>query len=268
MPCIMIQGTMSGAGKSTLVTALCRILSDMKYDVVPFKSQNMSSFTHDKLKISRAQATQAQAARCEVTPEINPILLVPYNETSSEVFEMGRSRGTMDTWTYYKYAENEGIRAAATALSNLRQNHDVVILEGAGSPAEINIPFDMANMMMAKMADASVIITADIERGGCFAQMVGTISLLPREHSQRVEGFVINKFRGDASILYTGIQHVRRVTNIDTIGVIPYTDVQLPPEDSLDYHNTTIPTEQAIASISDIIKENINVQHILDCISS
>lgn len=264
----MIQGTMSGVGKSTLVAALCRILSDMGYDVVPFKSQNMSSFTHDTLKISRAQAIQAQAARCAVTPEINPILLVPYDETSSEIFQVGQSRGIMDTFTYYKYAETEGVRVATNALNNLQQNHDVVILEGAGSPAEINIPFDMANMMMAKIANAPVIIVADIERGGCFAQMVGTISLLPKHHARRVAGFIINKFRGDASILHTGIQHVKRVTNIDTMGIIPYTDVQLPSEDSLDYHNTTIPTEIAITSISETVKGNINMQYILDCISS
>lgn len=263
----MIQGTMSGAGKSTLVTALCRILSDMNYDVAPFKSQNMSSFTYDTLKMSRAQAIQAQAARCAVTPEINPILLVPYDETSSEVFQMGESRGVMDTHTYYKYAEAEGIRAATAAFKSLQQRHDVIILEGAGSPAEINIPFDMANMTMADIANASVIITADIERGGCFAQMIGTASLLPKHHAKMVAGFIINKFRGDVSMLDAGIQHVKRVTNIDTIGVIPYTDVQLPSEDSLDYHDTTVSTEQAIKSISKTIKDNINMQCILDYIA-
>lgn len=263
----MIQGTMSGAGKSTLVTALCRILSNMKYDVVPFKSQNMSSFTHDKFKISRAQAIQAQAARCAVTPEINPILLVPYDETSSEVFQLGQSQGMMDTYTYYQYAETEGVRAATIALNNLQQNHDVVVLEGAGSPAEINIPFDIANMTMAETADAPVIIVADIERGGCFAQMVGTMSLLPKHHAQRVTGFIINKFRGDANILHTGIRHVTKTTGIDTLGIIPYTDVQLPSEDSLDYHDTFISTEEAIESISETVKDNINMQRILEHIS-
>lgn len=258
---------MSGAGKSTLVTALCRILSDMNYDVAPFKSQNMSSFTHDTLKMSRAQAIQAQAARCAAISEINPILLVPYNETSSEVFQMGESRGVMDTHAYYRYAETEGMRTAEAAFKSLQQRHDIIVLEGAGSPAEINIPFDMANMAMAEMANASVIIAADIERGGCFAQMMGTVSLLPKRHAEMVAGFIINKFRGDVSILDAGIQHIKRVTNIDTIGVIPYTDVQLPSEDSLDYRDTTVSTEQAIKAISKTVKDNINMQYILDHIS-
>ena len=264
----MVQGTMSGAGKSTLVAALCRILSDMKYDVAPFKSQNMSSFSHDTLKISKAQAIQAQAARCAVTPEINPVLLVPYNDTSSEVFAMGNSQGIMDTQTYYKYAAGPGIRLAKDALDTLQKRHDIIVLEGAGSPAEINVPFDMANMAMAEMANASVIIIADIERGGCFAQMAGTVSLLPKRHSDMIVGFVINKFRGDASILNAGIQHIKETTGIDTIGIIPYTDVRLPSEDSLDYHDTTMSTEQSITFISDIIKGNINMRYILDCISS
>ena len=259
----MIQGTMSGAGKSTLVAALCRILSDMGHDVAPFKSQNMSSFTHDAMMVSRAQAVQAQAARCPVSLEINPVLLVPRSDDSSEVFVMGESRGVMDTAEYYRFAEREAMRAATGALERLRRGHEIIVIEGAGSPAEINVPYDMANMRVAEAAGAPVVIVADIERGGCFAQMAGTMALLPKEHSRRVAGFVINKFRGDASILEGGIERIRRLTGKDTLGVIPYMRSRLPSEDSLDYHATAESAEQSIRTISETVKSSMDIEAIL-----
>ncbi|MCE2508906.1 MAG: cobyric acid synthase [Nitrosopumilaceae archaeon] len=232
MPCIMVQGTMSGAGKSTLVTALCRILSDRGYDVAPFKSQNMSGYVSGG--ISRAQAVQAAAARLPPSGHMNPVLLVPRSDHTSEIFERGVSQGVMDTTAYYRYAAGRGIGAALESLELLRRTHRVVVLEGAGSPAEINVPFDMANMRMAEAASAPVIIVSDIERGGCFAQMAGTMSLLEPRHRQMVRGFIINKFRGDPSILGPGTARILETTGKPVLGVIPYTRTRLPPEDSLD----------------------------------
>ena len=232
MPCIMVQGTMSGAGKSTLVTALCRILSDRGYDVAPFKSQNMSGYVSGG--ISRAQAVQAAAARLPPSRHMNPILLVPRSDHTSEVFERGVSQGVMDTQTYYRYAAGRGVGAALESLESLRRTHNVVVLEGAGSPAEINVPFDMANMRMAEAASAPVLIVSDIERGGCFAQMAGTMSLLEPRHQKMVRGFIINKFRGDPSILGPGTARILETTGRPVLGVIPYARTRLPPEDSLD----------------------------------
>ena len=232
MPCIMVQGTTSGAGKSTLVTALCRILSDMGYNVAPFKSQNMSGYAAGGM--SRAQVVQAAAARVPPRPYMNPILLVPRTDRSSEIFELGSSRGVMDTTRYYAYAKARGVGVALESLAELRQRHHVVVLEGAGSPAEINVPFDMANMLMAEAASAPVLIAADIDRGGCFAQMVGTMSLLARRHQNMVGGFVINKFRGDPGILKPGAARVMDMTGKPILGVVPYIRTGLPPEDSLD----------------------------------
>lgn len=240
----MVQGTMSGAGKSTLVTALCRILSDKGYDVAPFKSQNMSRYMAGG--ISRAQAVQAAAARLSPTYDMNPILLVPRTDDSSEVFERGASRGVMDTTRYYAYAASKGIDVALESLKELRRQHDVIVLEGAGSPAEINVPFDMVNMRMAEAASAPVIITADIERGGCFAQMVGTVSLMEPRHQKMVRGFIINKFRGDPSILEPGVARILDTTGKPVLGTIPYMRTRLPPEDSLDEDDTDVNLEDSI----------------------
>ena len=248
MPCIMVQGTMSGAGKSTLVTALCRILSDRGYDVAPFKSQNMSGYVSGG--ISRAQAVQAAAARLPPSRHMNPVLLVPRSDHTSEVFERGVSQGVMDTQTYYGYAAGRGVGAALESLESLRRTHNVVVLEGAGSPAEINVPFDMANMRMAEAASAPVIIVSDIERGGCFAQMAGTMSLLEPRHQKMVRGFIINKFRGDPSILGPGTTRILETTGKPVLGVVPYTRTQLPPEDSLDEGGADAPLEGAAGQAS------------------
>lgn len=268
MPCIMVQGTMSGAGKSTLVAAICRILSDAGLRVAPFKSQNMSRYSYgDEFTISRAQAVQAMAARCNITPEINPVLLRPISDDSSEVYEMGSPYGTMDTMQYYEYAAGRGIRTALDALERLRRDHTVIVMEGAGSPAEINLPFDMANMRMAQAAGAPVMLVADIERGGCFAQMAGTMSLLEPAHQRLVRGFVINKFRGDPRILESGISRIRRMTGKDTMGVIPYTTIRLPAEDSLDRDHTERfdpeTTERAISGLARHVKAHMDVEALL-----
>ena len=261
MPCIMVQGTMSGAGKSTLVTALCRILSDMKHDVAPFKSQNMSRYVAGG--ISRAQAVQAAAARLPPSHHMNPIVLVPRSDRSSEVFERGVSQGVMDTASYYRYASERGIAVALKSLESLRREHHTIVLEGAGSPAEINVPFDMANMRMAEAASAPVLISADIERGGCFAQMAGTVSLLEPRHRDLLRGFVINKFRGDPAILGSGISRILEITGKPVVGVIPYMRTLLPPEDSLDSGGGDTPLEEAIEYTARTVKSALDMDAVL-----
>jgi len=240
MNSIMIQGTSSGAGKTILVAALCRILSNMGYNVAPFKSQNMSSrsyTTGSGLEISVAQAVQAAAARCEITPELNPILLKPDGNSSSTVYLGGTKYGSMDARRYYEeFVLHEGLSAAAEALASLRRKFDIVVLEGAGSPAEINLKqYDIANMRMARLAEAPVILVADIDRGGSFAAQIGTMALLPLKDMKRVGGFVMNKFRGDPEVLEQGLTKLTEMTEVPVIGVLPMLDLScLPDEDSLD----------------------------------
>lgn len=237
MGSLMVQGTSSGAGKTTLVAALCRIFSDMGYSVAPFKSQNMSclSYAGSGFEISRAQAVQAVAARCEITPDLNPVLLKPLGGGRSAVFLNGRRHKTMGAREYYAgFATSAGLRAAAASLARLRGSHDLVVLEGAGSPAEINLQrWDIANMRMAARARAPVILVADVDRGGAFAGLAGTLALVEGRHRGRVRGFVFNKFRGDASVLRPGFRKLRRITGVPVLGTVPLMDLRLPEEDSL-----------------------------------
>lgn len=237
MRSLMIQGTSSGSGKTVLVAALCRIFAQKGLAVAPFKSQNMSSFAYAApgFEISRAQAIQAIAAGCEITPDLNPILLKPLGNYASMVYLEGRRYKRMHARDYYKgFVNAEGIRIATRALRRLQRSHDLVILEGAGSPAEINLQrYDIANMRMAKRADAAVILVSDIERGGSFASLAGTMSLLEKRHRELVRGFVLNKFRGSADVLRPGFPKLRRITGVPVIGTIPAVPIGLPEEDSL-----------------------------------
>lgn len=235
---LMIQGTSSGAGKSTVVIGLCRILSDAGYRVSPFKAQNMSSklfATANGAKIARVQAIQAIAARQEPDPRMNPILLKPLGEYRSTVYLNGRFHSEMHAKEYYdKFALRHGLSNALEALDSLRRENDIVVIEGAGSPAEINIAkYDIANMLLAEKISAPVLIVADIERGGCFASIVGTMALLKPAHRKLVRGFLINKFRGDITILAPAIKDVQRISKKRILGVIPKIEFQLPEEDSL-----------------------------------
>lgn len=234
----MIQGTSSGAGKSTIVVGLCRILSDAGYKVSPFKSQNMSSnffTTSTGAKIARVQAIQAMAARQEPDPRMNPILLKPLGEYRSTVYLNGRFYTEMHAKEYYeKFVIRQGFPTALEALDSLRKQNDVIVIEGAGSPAEINIAkYDIANMLLAEKIKAPVIIVADIERGGCFASIVGTMTLLTPSHRKLVRGFLINKFRGDITILAPAIKDVQTITKKQVLGVVPKIEFDLPEEDSL-----------------------------------
>ena len=237
MKSLMIQGTSSGAGKTTLVAALCRIFSDKGYHVAPFKSQNMSNFAYitPKFEISRAQAIQAMGSRCEITPDLNPILLKPVGNYNSIVYLNGKRYKKMHAKEYYeKFVNHEGIKIATKSLKILQKNNDLVILEGAGSPAEINLQkYDIANMKIAQKANASVLLVSDIDKGGSFASLVGTMTLIEKKYQKLVKGFVFNKFRGDLEVLKPGFQKLKNITKIPVIGTIPLMNLDLPEEDSL-----------------------------------
>ncbi|SMH71915.1 cobyric acid synthase [Candidatus Nitrosotalea okcheonensis] len=234
---LMIQGTASGAGKTTLVTALCRIFSDEGYKVAPFKSQNMSAYSYvgNGFEISRAQAIQAMAARTEVMPIMNPILLKPLGNYKSEIFVNGISHGKMYARDYYKkFVLSTGLVESKNALDQLIKTNDIVILEGAGSPSEINLQrYDIANMRMAEYCKSPVILVTDIDKGGSFASLIGTLSLLDKQHQKLVKGFVINKFRGDIAILYPSYSILKKKTMKPVIGTIPLIEFDIPEEDSL-----------------------------------
>jgi adenosylcobyric acid synthase len=273
---LMIQGTSSGAGKSTVVIGLCRILSDAGYKVSPFKSQNMSSnffLTGNGARIARIQAIQAMSARQEPDPRMNPILLKPLGEYRSTVYLNGKFYAEMHAKEYYEsFVLRQGFPMALEALDSLRKDNDVVVVEGAGSPAEINIArYDIANMLLAQKILAPVIIVADIERGGCFASIVGTMALLKPTHRKLVKGFLINKFRGDISILAPAIKQVQKISKKRILGVIPKIEFELPEEDSLvggrqDSAND-LPRESwdwQIALVAKAIKESADIDRITE----
>jgi adenosylcobyric acid synthase len=233
---IMIQGTMSNAGKSLVVAGLCRIFRQDGYKVAPFKSQNMalnSYITEDGLEMGRAQVMQAEAAKIAPSVLMNPILLKPTNDTGSQVIVNGEVIGNMKAVDYFKY-KKQLIPDIMKAYDALCEEYDILVIEGAGSPAEINLKNeDIVNMGMAKMAHAPVLLVGDIDRGGVFAQLVGTIMLLEEEEKAMVKGTIINKFRGDKSILEPGLRMLEEKTNIPVVGVAPYMYVDIEDEDSL-----------------------------------
>lgn len=236
MASIMIQGTTSSAGKSLFCTGLCRIFKKKGLKVVPFKSQNMSSIfftTADGKKISSAQALQARAAGIEPRPEMNPILLIPKTDVGSKVIILGEEQKEMKAREYFEYKKTCKPMILET-FQKLEKENDIVVIEGAGSPAEINLnQNDIVNMGMAEMADAPVLLIADIDRGGVFAQLYGTVMLLPEKDRKRIKGMIINKFRGDKSLLDPGIKMIEDLVKIPVIATIPYMHLELADEDSL-----------------------------------
>lgn len=235
---LMVQGTTSDAGKSTLVTALCRWLKRQGVSVVPFKPQNMalnSAVTADGGEIGRAQAVQAQAAGLEPHTDMNPVLLKPNSDTGAQVIIHGRAIGNMHAVAYHDYKQTA---RAAVLESHQRLNaqYPVVMVEGAGSPAEINLRAgDIANMGFAEAVDCPVILIADIDKGGVFAHLVGTLELLSASEQARVQGFVINRFRGDLSLLQPGLDWLEEHTGKPVLGVLPYLmDFHLEAEDAID----------------------------------
>lgn len=233
---IMIQGTMSNAGKSLLAAGLCRIFKQDGYRVAPFKSQNMalnSFITEEGLEMGRAQVMQAEAAKIKPMVCMNPILLKPTNHMGSQVIVNGEVLGNMRAKDYFAY-KKQLIPDIKKAFRKLEEFADVIVIEGAGSPAEINLKEnDIVNMGMAEMVDAPVLLVGDIDRGGVFAQLLGTLMLLEEKERNRVKGLIINKFRGDKSILDPGIVMLEEKGKIPVAGVIPYMELSLEDEDSL-----------------------------------
>ena len=233
---IMIQGTMSNAGKSLLVAGLCRIFAQDGYRVAPFKSQNMalnSFITKEGLEMGRAQVAQAQAAGIEPSVRMNPILLKPMSDVGSQVIVNGEVRGNMSARDYFDFKKSL-LPDIQKAYDSLAAENDIIVIEGAGSPAEINLKEnDIVNMGMANLVDAPVLLVGDIDRGGVFAQLVGTVTLLEPEERGRVKGLVINKFRGDKSILDPGIEQLKKFCEIPVVGVTPYLNIDIEDEDSL-----------------------------------
>lgn len=233
---LMIQGTMSSAGKSLITAGLCRIFRQDGYRVAPFKSQNMalnSFITRDGLEMGRAQVMQAEAAGVEPSVLMNPILLKPTSDMGSQVIVMGEVLGNMRAVDYFAYKPK--LRPVILeAYRRLAAQNDILVIEGAGSPAEINLKADdIVNMGMAQMADAPVLLVGDIDRGGVFASLYGTVALLTEGERARVKGFIINKFRGDAKLLEPGPSMIEALTHIPVLGVVPYLRLDIAEEDSV-----------------------------------
>ncbi|KTB85870.1 cobyric acid synthase [Pseudomonas syringae] len=242
MATLMVQGTTSDAGKSTLVTALCRWLTRQGVKVVPFKPQNMalnSAVTADGGEIGRAQAVQAQACFLEPHTDMNPVLLKPNSDTGAQVIIHGRAVTTMNAVAYHGYKEI-AMQAVLESHRRLGESYPVIMVEGAGSPAEINLRAnDIANMGFAEAVDCPVLLIADINRGGVFAHLVGTLELLSPSEQARVKGFIINRFRGDIALLQPGLDWLEARTGKPVVGVLPYVmDLHLEAEDGLDQRQT------------------------------
>lgn len=233
---LMIQGTMSSAGKSLITAGLCRIFHQDGYRAAPFKSQNMalnSFITREGLEMGRAQVMQAEAAGVEPSVLMNPILLKPNSDMGSQVIVNGEVLGNMRAVDYFAYKPK--LRPAIMeAYSKLSSRHDIIVIEGAGSPAEINLKADdIVNMGMAEMADAPVLLVGDIDRGGVFASLYGTVELLTKSERARIKGFIINKFRGDVKLLESGLAMIEDLTHIPVLGVVPYLRLDIADEDSV-----------------------------------
>ncbi len=232
---IMIQGTMSNAGKSLICAALCRIFAKDGYRVAPFKSQNMalnSYITGDGHEMGRAQAVQAEAAGIEPSADMNPVLLKPTTDVGSQVIVNGNVLGNMSAADYFEY-KKELVPDIMAAYDRLAVKNDIIVIEGAGSPAEINLKNnDIVNMGLAKLVDAPVLLVGDIDRGGVFAQIYGTVKLLDDDEADRIKGYIINKFRGDVRLLQSGLDDMTRLTGKPCAGVVPYAYVDIDDEDS------------------------------------
>jgi adenosylcobyric acid synthase len=275
---LMIQGTSSGAGKTTLVTALCRIFANDGYKVAPFKSQNMSAYSYpgDDFEIARAQAIQAVAARATIDPHMNPILLKTIGDYKSEVFVRGKFYKKMHAKEYYKkFALGKGLAVAKESLDYLFERYDLVILEGAGSPAEINLAkYDIANMRMARYCSAPVILVNDIDKGGSFASIIGTLSILKEEYRRLVKGFVINKFRGYIEILRPSFSYLKKKTGKSILGTIPLLKFDIPEEDSLHAKPKQVSwtkryfglLDKEIENLSRAVRSSLNMKAIGDLI--
>ena len=275
---IMIQGTMSSAGKSLLTAGLCRVFRQDGYSVAPFKSQNMSRnfyVTDDGLEMSNAQVVQAEAAGIAPSVLMNPILLKPVTDMGSEVIVNGKSHGHMRAAEYFRYKKTlvQDIMSAFDALS---AKYDIIVIEGAGSPAEINLrEHDIVNMGLAKMTNSPVLLVGDIDCGGVFAQIVGTLVLMEDEDRNRIKGTIVNKFRGDIEIFKPGVKMLEDRSGKPVVGVLPYLPIDIEEEDSLirgsqskpqntEYADPKAYKEKQYNILADAIREHLNMPFIYD----
>lgn len=254
---LMIQGTASDVGKSVIVTALCRIFAQDGLHPAPFKSQNMalnSYVTPDGCEIGRAQGVQAEACRIDATTDMNPVLIKPTGELHSQIVVHGRPYRHLSASDYREEFLPQAKSLVVEALERLREKHGIVVMEGAGSPAEINLKQrDIVNMNLAEWADAPVILVGDIDRGGVFAFLVGTLELLEPHERARIKGFIINKFRGDLSLLQPGLDWLEQRTGIPVLGVLPFLpDLDIEAEDSVVLDAYVPRSEKAAGKILDI----------------
>ena len=276
---LMIQGTSSGAGKSTMVVALCRIFSNMGYKVCPFKAQNMTSNfyvlkeNHSVKAMAKIQAVQAIAARVQPDIRMNPILLKPLGNNISEIILGGLKNLRMSAEEYYaSFVLQKGFPKVLQDLESLRKENDLILIEGAGSPAEINLSnYDIANMILAEKIKSKVLLVADIERGGCFAAIVGTIKLLPARQRKFVKGIIINKFLGQKSILNKAIISAEEMTKKKILGVIPKAEFNIPNEDSLDQKRSKSSfsksyLDEQIDKVASTFKKNTDMKYLLNIV--
>jgi len=269
---LMIQGTGSSVGKSIVCAALCRIFTQDGFNVNPFKSQNMSSIYHiteEGHKIAIAQALQAYACRKKPSPAMNPVLLIPTEDNKSQVVLSGEFYKEMEGVEYFSFKPQ--LKDKITAVyQKLSEESDIVVIEGAGSPAEINLKQDdFVNMGMAKIADAPVILVGDIDRGGVFASLAGTMLLLDEDERKRVKGVIINKFRGSYKLLEPGLKMLEDIIKVPVLGVIPYVQHTLPEEDSLGDKRShllveKIDDEKQLDLVADTVRKNLNMDKIYE----
>lgn len=274
----MLQGTASSVGKSILVAALCRIFHQDGYQVAPFKAQNMTQncfVTREGYEMGSAQVLQAQAAGVEPRVEMNPVLLKPVSDASSRVVVLGRPLGKAMSARDYHLGKNlELLTDIKRALRCLQQDYEIIVIEGAGSPAEVNLKErDLANMRTARLADAPVLLVADIDRGGALASIVGTLELLDPGDRDFVQGIIINKFRGDQSLLKAALDFLEEKTGKPVLGVIPFINIYLPEEDSLCSHNPDLHADEKVDieteldRLADVCRSSLDMKKIYKLLS-
>ncbi|NQS74977.1 MAG: cobyric acid synthase [Peptococcaceae bacterium] len=260
----MIQGTASNVGKSILAAALCRIFVRDGYRAAPFKSQNMASnsfVTAGGGEMAQAQATQARAAGVKPTVDMNPILLKPISNASSQVVVLGKPVGSFSAQQYHLEYTIQALPVIREALTRLRSAYDIIVIEGAGSPAEINLQeHEIVNMRIARMADAPVLLVADIDRGGALASVVGTMELLAEEDRARLAGFVINKFRGDLTLFQPAVDFLEQKTRRAVFGVVPYLDFI--PASLNKAPAPFMPLDEDLDKLAELVRDSMDIEKI------
>lgn len=263
---LMVQGTASSVGKSLVCTAICRLLVNEGKQVAPFKSQNMSGLsihTKDGLEISVSQSLQARAAKISYLAEMNPILLKPTGKMESDIIILGKKLNSMSGMHYREQFFEEGQKLIKNSLGMLSASYEYLVLEGAGSPVEVNLrDRELVNMRVADIANVPVILVANIEYGGVFASIVGTLALLPEEQRARVKGIIINKFQGDISLFQDGIDFIETYTGIDVLGIIPYFSNKLEEEDG-ESKSEKMASDEQIEEWASHFKQHVNWEKVL-----